>query len=555
VEFIANKVGYKLKYNITGSSKESSKARKRLYEINDLAKKYFQFVLHNSKSGKFPLEYLRKRGFTLETIKEFEIGYCMDIWDNFTSFIKKRGFKDREIIESGLATRSTKKPGTIYDRFRGRIMFPIEDVVGKPIGFGGRIINETSKTARQSAKYINTPETRLFSKSRNIYNINKAKSSIVDEDQVLIVEGYTDVMALYQSGVKNVVASLGTALTSDQVKLLGRFTKNIILVFDSDQAGMNASLKGIERLREYNERLDLYFESNLDIKVAILEKGFDPAEYVFKRGRESFLARIKTAQNIIDFTIDIILGKYVISDLSGKLKASYDLISFVSTLSSSIIQEECIKKIAQKLDLKENLLFEEMQKKKEDPVDKKSYWENKRTEDKDIEEKEKILPLKKVEIEALKLMVNSPGSRMDDFLELGPAYFKFEDTKELYKALKREIEEAGRDNKKVNFPIKISSGALVNTETKKLYNFILFSELYYGEDEIEGACQEILTNLKRIRLSEEIEYVRKKMVEYENAKRDSGDESREKLDRKYDNLYQRLIKLEQEKQNLGIINI
>ena len=176
VEFIAGKVGYKLKYNMTGSSREAGKTRNRLYEINELAKKYFQFILYNSKAGNAPLEYLKKRGFTLETIKEFEVGYCMDLWDNFTDFIKKRGYKDKEIIESGLAIESTKKPGTIYDRFRGRIMFPIEDIVGKPIGFGGRILNERSNTARQSAKYINTPETRLFSKSKNIYNINQAKN-------------------------------------------------------------------------------------------------------------------------------------------------------------------------------------------------------------------------------------------------------------------------------------------------------------------------------------------------------------------------------------------
>jgi len=551
VEFIAGKVGYKLKYNMTGSSREAGKARKRLFEINDLAKKYFQFILYNSKAGKAPIDYLKNRGFTLETIKSFEVGYCMDLWDNFTGFIKKRGYKDREVIDSGLAIESTKKPGTIYDRFRGRIMFPIEDIVGKPIGFGGRILNEKSNTARQSAKYVNTPETRLFSKSKNIYNINQAKNSIVNLDQVLIVEGYTDVMALHQAGVKNAVASLGTALTSDQVKILGRFTKNIILVFDSDQAGMNASLKVIERLREYNERLDLYFDSNLNIKVAVLEKGYDPAEFILKRGKESFLARVKKAQNIIDFTIDIILGKYDINDLSGKLKASDDLIRFISTLSSSIIQEECIKKIAGKLDLKENLLFEELQKKKEDPADSKDYWNKDDAGKEKSTDNEKILPLKKVEIEALKLMVNGPGPRLDDFLELGPSFFRFDDTRELYKALRSEIGEAGKNNKKINFPIKITSGALENTETKKLYNYILFSELYYGRDDIDRACKEILNNLKKVHLSDEIDYVRKKMLEYEGAKRDSSDKDKDKLDRKYDSLYQRLIKLEREKLDLG----
>ncbi|MES0342113.1 MAG: DNA primase, partial [Candidatus Humimicrobiaceae bacterium] len=309
VEFLANKVGYKLKYNLSGGSRESGKVRNKLYEINELAKKYYQFILFKSKAGKMPLDYLKKRGFTEETIQEFEVGYSMDLWDNFTNFIIKRKFKPKEVIDSGLAIESTRKKGSVYDRFRGRIMFPIEDIIGKPIGFGGRIITEKSNTAKQSAKYINTPETKIYSKSKNIYHIYQAKNFIVDMDEVLIVEGYTDVMALYQSGIKNAVASCGTALTSDQIKILGRFTKNIVLVFDSDQAGMNASLKGMERLREYNERLDLYFESNLNIKVAILEKDYDPADFILKKGKQLFTEKIKDAQNIIDFTIEVILDR------------------------------------------------------------------------------------------------------------------------------------------------------------------------------------------------------------------------------------------------------
>jgi len=555
VEFLANKVGYKLKYNLSGGSREFGKVRNKLYEINELAKKYFQFILFKSNAGRIPLDYLKKRGFTEETIQEFEVGYSMDLWDNFTNFIIKRKFKPKEVIDSGLAIESTRKKGAVYDRFRGRIMFPIEDIIGKPIGFGGRIISEKSNTARQSAKYINTPETKIYSKSKNIYHIYQAKNFIVDMDEVLIVEGYTDVMALYQSGFKNAVASLGTALTSDQIKILGRFTKNIVLVFDSDQAGMNASLKGMERLREYNERLDLYFESNLNIKVAILEKDYDPAEFILKKGKQLFKEKIKNAQNIIDFTIDVILDRHDITDLSGKLKASDSLINFISTLSSSIIQEECIKKVARKLNLKENLLLEEMQKKEmAQNVSPKNYWNN-IGEDNDRGKREKVTPLKKVEIEALKLIINGQGEKFDELLELSPQYFRFEDTRELFSTLKEEIRQSGEGNKKVNFPIKISSGVLENAEVRKLYNFILFSELHYSEDEIDKASVEILNNLKKIHLSEEIEFVRKKMMEYEDAKRGSNDEEISKLDRKHDSLYQRLIKLEQEKQKLGIINI
>ena len=294
-------------------------------------------------------------------------------------------------------------------------------------------------------------------------------------------------MALYQSGIKNAVASLGTALTSDQIKILGRFTKNIVLVFDSDQAGMNASLKGMERLREYNERLDLYFESNLNIKVAILEKDYDPAEFILKKGKQLFMEKIKNAQNIIDFTIDVILDRHDINDLSGKLKASDSLINFISTLSSSIIQEECIKKVARKLNLKENLLLEEMQKKEmAQNISPKNYWNN-IGEDNDIGKREKVTPLKKVEIEALKLIINGQGEKFDELLELTPQYFRFEDTRELFSTLKEDIRQSGEGNKKVNFPIKISSGVLENAEVRKLYNFILFSELHYSEDEIDKA--------------------------------------------------------------------
>jgi len=554
VEFLANKVGYKLKYNLSGGSRESGKVRNRLYDINELAKKYYQFILFNSKVGRTPLDYLKKRGFTEKTIQEFEVGYSMDLWDNFTNFIMKRKFKPKEVIDSGLAIESTRKKGAVYDRFRGRIMFPIEDIIGKPIGFGGRIITEKSNTARQSAKYINTPETKIFSKSKNIFHIYQAKNFIVDMDEVLIVEGYTDVMALYQSGIKNAVASLGTALTSDQIKILGRFTKNIVLVFDSDQAGMNASLKGMERLREYNERLDLYFESNLNIRVAVLEKNYDPAEFILKKGKQLFTEKIRDAQNIIDFTIEAILGRHDTGDLSGKLKASDSLINFISTLSSSIIQEECIKKVAQKLNLKENLLLEEMRKKEmAQSSDAKNYWTG-IEEDGNKGKREKVTPLKKVEIEALKLIINGQGKKFDELLGLTPQYFRFEDTRELFSILKEKIKQLGEGNKKINFPIKFSSGALENIEVRKLFNFILFSELHYSADGIDQASLEILNNLKKIHLSEEIEYVRKKMLEYEDAKRESNDEEKSKLERKHDSLYQRLIKLEQEKQKLGTIN-
>ena len=551
VEFLAKKVGYSLKYTYSGSP-QTSKLKNRLVDLNELAKKYFNFILFNSKKGLPSLNYLKNRGFTEKTLIEFDVGYSLDEWSAFSRFAGKRGYKTQEVIKCGLGIESRRGAEEVYDRFRNRIMFPIEDIVGKTIGFGGRILSDSGKTATKQAKYINTPETILYSKSKNIYRIFQAKKNIVEKDEVLIVEGYTDVMALHQYGIKNAVASLGTALTSEQIKLLGRFTKNIILVFDSDAAGMSASLKGIERLREYNDRLDLYYENNLNIRVSVIEEGYDPADFIFKKGKDVFIDKIENSTGIIDFTLDAIIGKYDIGNLAGKLKASDHITRFISTLSSRIIQEECIKRVAHKLNLKESLLLEEMLKKGHDKNKRAVYLDK----DYDGEKKESadtdIVPLKKIEVEALKLIIKGVGNQIDELLSLGPDYFRFEDTKALYLIIRDNLMEAKADNKKVNFPLKITSGALGNEEVRRLYNFILFSKSHFKDQDADRMSSEVISNLRGIRISEEIEKIRKKMIEYEKN-RNTVSGVKEEGTTEYDELYRKLVELEKEKMNLKLL--
>jgi len=551
VEFLAKKVGYSLKYSYS-SSRQPSKLKNRLVELNELARKYYNFVLFNSKKGLFSMNYLKNRGFTEETLNEFEVGYSLDSWDGFSNFARKRGYKSNEIVKCGLAVESDRAPGEIYDRFRGRIMFPTEDIVGKTIGFGGRITKDAARTGGQKAKYINTPETSLYSKSKNIYRISQAKNYIVEKDEVLIVEGYTDVMALYQKGIKNAVASMGTALTPEQIKLLGRFTKNIVLVFDSDTAGRNASLKGIERLKEYNDKLDLYYESNLNIKVSILEEGYDPADFIFKKGKDAFISKIESSMNIIDFTLDAIINKYDIGNLAGKLKASDHVTRFIATLSSRIIQEECIKRVAGKLELKENLLLEEVLKKAKDYKNRNIRRDEYQDNGKKEYASDNITPIKRIEVEALKLVINGLGNQIDELLGLGPGYFRFEDTRELYLIVREDILRIREEGKKVNFPLKITSGAIENEDAKKLYNYILFSEPQFKEENIDKVSSEIISNLKGIYISEEIEKIRKKMIEYEKSKGKSSGIKDDEMAKKYDELYRRLIELEKEKMSLKI---
>jgi DNA primase len=561
-EFLAKKVNYNLQFVHTGSP-EASEKRSRLVELNELARKYYNFVFFKSKKAAPARSYLIKRGFKKETLELFEVGFSIDSWENFTDFAKKRGFTSKEIVDCGLAIESTgRATSDIYDRFRGRIMFPIKDLVGKTIGFGGRIIPErqaasseqaSNQQARQ-AKYINTPETKLYSKSKNIYGLFEAKNSIVDSDQALIVEGYTDVMALHQSGVINAVASLGTALTTEQIELLGRFTKNIVLVFDSDTAGVNASLKGIERLREYNEKLDLFHDSNINIKVAVLEAGYDPADYVIKNGKDKFGDKLEKAATIIDFTIDMILKKYSISNLNEKLAAADELLKFTSTLSSKIVQEECIKKIALKLNLKENLLVEQMLKKSHVKKDK-TYSASNGIND-DYKETESISPFKNIEIEALKIIINGIGAKFKDLLDIGPEHFKFDDTRKIYEAVRAEIEAKNKKEQKLNFPIEISSNKLEKEDEKKLYNLILFSSINYTDSDL--ASLEVYNNLKKIHISDQVEEIKKQLSKLENYSKEFNKQDLEsqeikdkgvRLANKIRELSYKLNDLEQEKRN------
>lgn len=593
VELLAKKVGYNLKF-IESKDNEEPDSRKKLFELNELAKKYFNYVLFNSKNGIKALNYLKLRKISEETLKIFEVGYSLDNWENFTDFAKSRNYIESDIVLAGLGIESQKSNQShkVYDRFRGRIMFPIKDLLGRTIGFGGRILPynnissantnpeniknlagdikksqlsqiktqintqkiKTTNIGENVSKYINTPETKLYSKSKNIYGIFEAKSHIVKEDYVLIVEGYMDLISLYDNEIKNVVASLGTALTSDQIKIISRFTKNIILVFDGDEAGINASIKGIDRLKEYNENLDLFNENNIRIKVCTLDKNFDPADFIIKKGKEAFLEKIKSAIDIIDYTLNIILSKYNLNDLTDKLRASDELLRFISTLSSSIIQEECIKKIAPRLRLKENMLIEEMLKiqlRKKGSQFSEKYNNEKESKNSYSEFLSKNMnPQKRLEIEALSLIINGSDYPDLEILNLPLDYFKFEDTKELFKLLKSLIYEQIDLKKNLNFPILISSDTLENENIRKLYNYIYFSNKNYTHE--KDSCKEVILNLKKLFLSEKIEKIKNKISEIEQIIREnklSGNENKDtvNLENKIDEYYKELISLENEK--------
>lgn len=264
-----------------GKSSAANEKFKRMYDINIQAARYFYT---NLKRFKAPYEYLKGRGITDETIKKFGIGFALDNWQGIRSYLKQRGFSEEEILELGLTTKNEK--GNIYDRFRNRIIFPVFNVSGRVIGFGGRVLDDSKP------KYLNSPETPIFHKGTNLYGLNLAIKNNPART-VIMVEGYMDVISLSQQGVTNVVATLGTALTEGQCKLLKRYIDTVIVSFDSDVAGQNATIRGLEILQK----------SGFDLKILQIPSGKDPDEFIRSFGREKFLNLVDGALPIIDFKL------------------------------------------------------------------------------------------------------------------------------------------------------------------------------------------------------------------------------------------------------------
>ncbi|HAR85949.1 MAG TPA: DNA primase [Clostridium sp.] len=264
-----------------GKSSAANEKFKRMYDINIQAARYFYT---NLKRFKAPYEYLKGRGITDETIKKFGIGFALDNWQGIRSYLKQRGFSEEEILELGLTTKNEK--GNIYDRFRNRIIFPVFNVSGRVIGFGGRVLDDSKP------KYLNSPETPIFHKGTNLYGLNLAIKNNPART-VIMVEGYMDVISLSQQGVTNVVATLGTALTEGQCKLLKRYIDTVIVSFDSDVAGQNATIRGLEILQK----------SGFDLKILQIPSGKDPDEFIRSFGKEKFLNLVDGALPIIDFKL------------------------------------------------------------------------------------------------------------------------------------------------------------------------------------------------------------------------------------------------------------
>lgn len=379
VEKLANEYGISIKRNTYSDDRE------KYYEINREAARFFYKNLTEVKNPGY--SYFQKRGIEDRTIKKFGLGYAPDSWDALYNHFKTKGTDEKILVELGLLS---EKNGKYYDKFRNRVIFPIINTAGKVIGFGGRAL-----TSEVMPKYLNSPENKIFQKKNNLYALNITRQDIGKEGFAIIVEGYMDVISLYQNGVRNVSASLGTALTENQAKLVNRYTKNVVLSYDADAAGQKAALRGIDVLKK----------ENCKVKVLHVTDGKDPDEFIKKNGREEFLKLISNSLPYNDYKLEAAKRGLNLSSEEGKLDYMKRINSILHDLSP-VEKDIYIKKIARDTGISEGAIKMEI-------LGNTSFEEkNKNIRDTNTDNEENIL-LSPLESTCLKCMFINPSLSED----------------------------------------------------------------------------------------------------------------------------------------------
>ena len=342
IRYLAKKYNIEIEETIqSDEEKVNTDVRESMYLVSEFAKNYFQDVLLNSEEGKaIGYSYFKERGFTNETIKKFALGYSPETWDAFTKEALGKGYKLEFLESTGLTIPRDDRP---FDRFKGRVMFPIQSMSGRILGFGGRILTNDKK----AAKYLNSPESDIYHKSKVLYGIFQAKQAIAKQNNCFLVEGYTDVIQFNQSGIENVVSSSGTALTPDQIRLINRLTKNVTVLFDGDAAGLRASIRGI----------DLILEEGMNVRVCAFPDGEDPDSFARKTPYEDLVLYLEeNSKDFIQFKASLLM-KDAKNDPIKKAELIRDMVSSISKIPDRIQREIYIQECSRIMDISEQVLL------------------------------------------------------------------------------------------------------------------------------------------------------------------------------------------------------
>jgi len=340
LRLLAQKAGVKL----VAQDPRMSSQKNRLLDINKLAANFWHKTLLESSQAQKARDYLKKRGVNDQIVSDFKIGYAVDSWDSLIKFLRSKNFSANEIFLAGLSVKK-ERGEDFYDRFRDRLIFPINDVHGNAVGFTGR----TLKADDKQAKYINTPQTLIYNKSLVLYNLDKAKQEIKKQDLAIVVEGQMDAIASVQAGVENVIASSGTAFTLDQTKILKRYTNNIAIAFDTDLAGESAAKRGI----------DVVLGQEMNVKIITLPYGKDPDECI-KNNPDDWVNAVKEAKSIMQYYFDQVKDRLDLSKVENKKEAAKILLGVISKIGNRIEQTHWVQKLSEMIQVPEEILRERL---------------------------------------------------------------------------------------------------------------------------------------------------------------------------------------------------
>ncbi|NLK43279.1 MAG: DNA primase [Tissierellia bacterium] len=500
VKFLADKAGIIIEERKPKDNKYLEE-KNRGYEINKVAARFFY---DNLTKNKVALEYLYKRKISSKVIRQFGLGYALDNWSALFNYLKSKGYKEEEISKVGLIRKKSTND-VYYDIFRNRIIFPIIDVRGRVIGFGGRVLDNSMP------KYLNSQETYIFSKGNNLYGLNLL-SKLSDRKRIIIVEGYMDVISLFNHGINYAVASLGTALTEQQGKLLKRYGQNIYICYDTDEAGIKATLKAIEVLR----KLDV------EPKIVILDDYKDPDDFLKENSIDDFESKLNTAYNHVDYKIFIYKNKFNINETEGKIGFTKEIAKVIRGLKSPIEKDVYIDKISKEMNISK------------DAIEKEVFGNNNRMgTKKNIIDKKNISPLKvslptaniRAEIDLLRLMIFN---------------------KEYYDKVMQEVSLDDYESLECREVLKIISDLYIEDEilnedmlwervrgipnlNMELVEKIIKKPINFLPENVEQMINDLVTTLKVNRLEMERDRIKKKIEEIEKNQNKSPLQEKEFL--------------------------
>ena len=448
LETLARKAGVRLE-KFSRPREEGVADKNRLYSILELATRWYEKNLWAGKGGRKVLAYLRKRGLKDGTIKKFRLGYAPEGWRHMLEFLTKRGYKLPEIAQTGLLVEKAEEESRIknqesrsYDRFRDRIIFPIFDIMGRPVGFSARVAPGGDET---SAKYVNTPQTVLYDKSRTLYGLHLAKTEIKRRDEAILVEGNTDVVASHQAGFENTIAVCGTALTSEQIKIIKRYTENLKMCFDMDEAGQAAARRSAKEA----------LKNDLNIKVISISAGKDAADCV-KEDEKEWKRAVEGARGIMEFYFEDAFSRYDSRDPRQKKKIAQELLNIIKDIASPIEQACWVKALAERLDIDEKVLMDVL---KTAGLKEKKIWKKERREE---IQKDKSYSLER---KILGLLLNFPDESRREVKSINVDYFQGRAERNILEVIKKN---------KADYTLDKIRSALADYEDIKLVNEVAF---------------------------------------------------------------------------------